>query len=69
MSSAAGVEPHEGTNKSNHEPPEIIIKIKEGQGGKGTYREGDRQTDKHTEEGGMREAEGKLRLIFHPHRF
>lgn len=21
-------EPHEGTNKSNHKPPEIIIKIK-----------------------------------------
>lgn len=51
-SSAAGAEPHEGTNKSNHEPPEIIIKIKEGQGGKGTYREEtDRQTDAQKREG------------------
>lgn len=62
-------EPHEGTNKPNHEPPEIIIKVKEeGRGGKGTYRKGDRDRHIHRRRG-MREADSKLRLIFHPHWF
>lgn len=38
----SGEEAHEGTNKPNHGPSEIIIKIKEeGWGGKGMYRKGD----------------------------
>lgn len=61
MSSVAGRSHTRGPTNETAGSPEIIIKIKGGQGGKGT----DRQTDTHTEEGGMR-GRGSVKAWFSP---